>query len=309
MKILFFGAGVIGKVYATRLYESGLDVTLLARGKNYELIKQKGIEILNVQTNSKISQRVPVVSEIGKNINYDLLIVTVRLDQMDSVMDILNSQKSITTILFMLNNTLNSNDLKQRFPDKRIILGFPGIAGILKENIIEYIEIKEQKTTIGQVDHDTLNLTKKIKEIFSRSGFKTAISKNMDWWLKTHAIFISCASASIENKDGNSIAFGGDKQAIGNFVTSVQEGFRCLQKNGIEVTPKNLRTIFLIMPKWFSTWYWSKAMKGKLGTIAIASHAKAAKSEMQLIAKNVLSMTSKCHVSTLKNLLTEYVEA
>ena len=33
MKILIFGAGIIGSVYAAGLYEANANVTLLARGK------------------------------------------------------------------------------------------------------------------------------------------------------------------------------------------------------------------------------------------------------------------------------------
>ena len=35
MRILIYGAGVIGSFYASRFAKAGLDVTILARGKNY----------------------------------------------------------------------------------------------------------------------------------------------------------------------------------------------------------------------------------------------------------------------------------
>ncbi len=50
MKILIYGAGVIGSVYAARLYQTGCDITLLARDKHYERLKQNGIVIKNVLT-------------------------------------------------------------------------------------------------------------------------------------------------------------------------------------------------------------------------------------------------------------------
>jgi len=48
LKILIYGAGVIGSIYASRLYESGCDVTLLARGEHYENLKQNGVIIKDV---------------------------------------------------------------------------------------------------------------------------------------------------------------------------------------------------------------------------------------------------------------------
>lgn len=44
MKILIFGAGIIGKIYASKLCESGVNDTLLARGENYERLMQNGSE-------------------------------------------------------------------------------------------------------------------------------------------------------------------------------------------------------------------------------------------------------------------------
>ena len=41
MKILVFGAGVLGGNLASRLYREGKDVTILARGKWYDEIRQR----------------------------------------------------------------------------------------------------------------------------------------------------------------------------------------------------------------------------------------------------------------------------
>mgnify|MGYP001374583466 FL=1 len=43
MKILVYGAGVLGSLYAARLKESGQDVTVLARGKRFDEIEGQGI--------------------------------------------------------------------------------------------------------------------------------------------------------------------------------------------------------------------------------------------------------------------------
>jgi len=46
MKILFFGAGPLGSVYAHLLHEKGGDVTILARGERYDWLKENGLVIL-----------------------------------------------------------------------------------------------------------------------------------------------------------------------------------------------------------------------------------------------------------------------
>ncbi|MDF2885383.1 MAG: ketopantoate reductase, partial [Clostridiaceae bacterium] len=45
MKILIYGAGVVGAYAAHELKRVGHEVTILARGKRYEELKEKGLVI------------------------------------------------------------------------------------------------------------------------------------------------------------------------------------------------------------------------------------------------------------------------
>jgi hypothetical protein len=54
----------------------------------------------------------------------------------------------------------------------------------------------------------------------------------------------------------------------------------------------------MIMPKWFSILYWKKAMQGKMGTLSMAPHANAAKDEMQLLSKKVLTLVHSSSIAT-----------
>lgn len=310
MKILIFGAGIIGKIYASLIFKSGVDVTLFARNENYETIKQNGYAIKNVLTSEITDCLIPVTSVINPNDDYDLIIVTVRLDQFNSVGSSLTKFKSVKAIMFMLNHIQNLEELPQQFQHGEIILGFPGVGGILKNKVIEYIQIKQQKTTLGNLNGHPSPLVEEIKEILIKSGFPTVLENNMTGWLKTHAVFITCASAAIMKQAGSNHKLGSNKKAVLEMVKSIREGFLCLQELGIEITPKNLKTIFLTMPDWFAVWYWKKSMRGNLGTLAIAPHAKVAKSEMQLLAKNVLDLVhaSSHPAPTLHKLLHDFIK-
>lgn len=311
MKILILGAGVIGRIYASRLFDAGIDVTLLARDKNHETIKRKGVEVRNILTDEKTIGQIPLTTRISSNESYDLIIVTVRLDQLETIHRILNDSKSAKAIMFMLNNIENINDLQNQYPDRKVILGFPGVGGTLKNDIIDYIQIKQQKTTIGDLNGETSTLTENLQRILIQAGFQTVIEKNMKWWLKTHAVFITCVSAAIIKEGGNSISLGNSKKRVKEMVNSVEEGFKSLQELGINITPKNVKTIFLTMPNWFSVWYWQRAMKGDMGRLAIAPHVNIATQEMQLLAQNVLDLVhlSSNPTPTLDNLLTEFINA
>ena len=64
------------------------------------------------------------------------------------------------------------------------------------------------------------------------------------------------------------------------------------------------------MPLWFSVMYWQKALKGEMGTLALAPHANAANGEMQMLAKITLAMvhSSNLPTPTLDLLLLSFIK-
>ena len=311
MKILVYGAGVIGCIYSAKLFNAGADITLLARGERYVQLKQNGIIINDVLNGKQIQCKVPLTEDLGHSDFYDLIIVTVQLDQLDGVKMKLKQNTASAAIIFMLNNPDNLNQLAVEFPDRTIILGFPGAGGTFQNDQINYVQIKEQKTTIGDLDGTINPITKDIEKLFKQAGFKVAISNNMQAWLKTHAIFIACVSAAIAKENGSSIQAGKNRSTVQIMVKGINEGFNALHQLGIPILPANLKTIFLIMPKWFSVWYWQKALQGTTGTLAIAPHANSAKEEMRLLAQKVLKIVHPSTLSTptLDSLLGTFINS
>ena len=55
MKILVYGAGVLGSYLAHELYKGENKVTLLARGKHYEAIKKNGMVINHIRQKQETS--------------------------------------------------------------------------------------------------------------------------------------------------------------------------------------------------------------------------------------------------------------
>jgi 2-dehydropantoate 2-reductase len=81
-------------------------------------------------------------------------------------------------------------------------------------------------------------------------------------------------------------------------VRAVHEGLRALQALGVPIAPRNLAVLFGRMPSWFAVRYWQHALRGPLGTLAIASHARAAPGEMAVLATQVLVLLQPALRST-----------
>lgn len=309
MKILIYGAGVIGRIYASRLHEAGSDVTLLARGKVYEDLKKNGIIIKNILTGKQVTSAIPLTQQLLPDDFYDLILVTVRLDQVDSLVPVLKANNASSLIMLMLNYPEDIGPLIMELSNKHIVLGFPGAGGTYENNAISYIQIKQQKTTIGEINGKTSAYIKEIQEIFEKAGFNVEVSANMQAWLKTHAVFVASTSAAIVLENGDSVQLGKNRNSVRIMVESIKEGFTACKALGLPISPANLKTIFTIMPMWFSVSYWQKAMQGDIGTLSLAPHANAAKGEMQLLAQKVLTIvhSSSFPTPTLDKLLLSFI--
>jgi ketopantoate reductase len=62
MRILIYGAGVIGCIFAGKLAASGKDITVLARGKHLEDLRQNGIVLSMPGRNKK--EIIPVFKKL-----------------------------------------------------------------------------------------------------------------------------------------------------------------------------------------------------------------------------------------------------
>ena len=94
MKILVYGAGVLGCNLARNLFHAGKDVTLLARGNWAEEIKQNGLRIKDKFSPRTSVSRIPVVTALAPNAAYDVIFVVLRYTQLDSVLDIHRCDRS-----------------------------------------------------------------------------------------------------------------------------------------------------------------------------------------------------------------------
>ena len=105
IRILVIGAGVNGSVIAERLFERGVDVTVLARGKRLAEIESNGIVIQNPFSQKRRVAKVRVIGELAPGDVYDYILVVVRRNQVAELLPTLAANSS-PNLVFM-NNNLN----------------------------------------------------------------------------------------------------------------------------------------------------------------------------------------------------------
>ena len=151
MKILVYGAGVLGSIYAARLQDAGNDVTLVARGQRLADILQHGIILEDYATGKRTITPVKVIEEMSPEEAYDLALVIVRKNQLDPVLDKLAVAPLIPDILFLFNNAAGPGEMIRAVGRERVLLGFPGGGGMRDGPVICYMlsDRRRQPTTIG----------------------------------------------------------------------------------------------------------------------------------------------------------------
>ena len=127
MKILVFGAGVLGCNLARNLCRAGKDVTLLARGKWAEEIKQNGLRIKNQLLPFPSVTHIPVVTELLPDSPYDVIFVVVRYTQLENLLEPLRKSRA-KNIVFVGNN-LRTDALVAQLPEKNVMFAFSLSAG------------------------------------------------------------------------------------------------------------------------------------------------------------------------------------
>ncbi|QDT61413.1 2-dehydropantoate 2-reductase [Stieleria bergensis] len=104
MKILVYGAGNIGSLYAVKLKDAGNDVSILARGQRLSEIREQGIVLESFRTRKTTSTRVTAVEQLGPDDAYDLVLVILPKRSVSEVLPILAANRHTPSVMFFGNN-------------------------------------------------------------------------------------------------------------------------------------------------------------------------------------------------------------
>lgn len=233
MRILVFGAGVLGCNLANNLFRAGKDVTLLARGKWAEEIRNNGLLIKNKFSPRVAVSRVPVVTELAPDDVYDVIFVVVRYTQLEAVIDTLRANGS-PNIVFVGNN-VRATETAALLPDKNVMFAFALSAGHRESDRVASIDLK--KITIGQLRGAWSN-EKLIGQIFEGTKYKVVYEPNMGDYLLCHAAFVLPAAFACYKTDGDLKMLKGNTAYLSRLIDANIEGYRAIKSAGHEILPK-----------------------------------------------------------------------
>jgi 2-dehydropantoate 2-reductase len=305
MNILVYGAGVIGSVYAARLQEAGYTVSLLARGDRAVSLRAQGIVLENASTGHRTTTQVSLVDSLAPTDSYDVVIVTVRLNQLPSILPILAANCQISTLLFLLNNPDGMQRLELLDPH-RVLLGFPSIGGARQGEVIRYTHHPALvQTMLGKEDGRVTPRLRQLATAFKKAGFSVALNSDMQGWLKAHAVIDACMWATIVMTQGGSAKLGRTHKHVVMLLQSVREGLRALKAQGIPIKPLSMKVLFLWMPSFLAVLCLQYVLQSSM-TLALDPNVQGGLDEVSQTAKDILTQLQKSPLPTptLSHLLT-----
>lgn len=301
MKILVFGAGVIGSYYATKLYQSKIDVSLLARGEKFENIKEKGVIVEDFFTHQQTVSNIRVIDKPDNEV-YDLIMVTVQMIHMDNVLPVLSEFKNAKAFLFIGNNVNGFENIVEQFGHDKILAGFGAVGGEKNGHKVLYTDVnpdrpnKKAPLVLGKVHTSNNQDFIKIKQLFEKANIKVEAVDDIDGWLKTHVAMILGVASATYKKDFSTKNVAEDKELIKLIVKALRESMNVLKSLGVTIIPKRNRYLHLF-PGFLLEFIFRKLLNSEYAEIAIAGHAQAARSEMRALADGFLILCQKSNVN------------
>ena len=302
MKVLVYGAGPLGSVFAARLQQGGHDVSILARGARLAELCEYGIVLHDVQTDAQSVTRVKVVEALSPEDAYDLVLVVMRKNNALSVLPVLAANQQTPNVLFLMNNAAGPGAMVEALGEERVLIGFPYAAGYREGHVVHCLVGSEQEPTrvpFGEVDGWVRERTTQIAAVFeSAPGLGAEMRGDMDAWLKYHVAFlIPGLAAALYGAGTDRVRLAHTRDLVVLAVRAMREGFQVLKALGYPITPARYR-VFARLPEPILVWGFQKRLQEELIETAMVRHAAAARDEMKHLADEFLALARTTSVPT-----------
>ena len=289
MRILIIGAGVLGSNLAHSIKKCN-DVTILARNKTYENLKNNGL-IIKHKLGKRSVDHFNVIDKLDENDIYDVIFVVSRFSSLHSIVKIIEKNNS-KNIVFVGNNM--NVEKYMNIKDKNVLFAFFMAAGKKYDGYINSICLN--KIEIGRTDGKDIS-NEFIKSIFNETKIKLTIENKMNDYLKTHACAVLPLVFASYKVDGNLKLLKKDKEYSLLIMDAIIEGYDVLKKLGYEILPKG-EYENCVNKKEKCAFIYRFMFSNFIGRMCISDHAMSAREEFILLDNEFEKLKKKSKIET-----------
>ena len=283
MKVLVVGTGVIGTVYGAHLAAAGSTVWVLSHGPRTDEVAAGGLCARDVLGGGRADAKAAVVPDASGM--YDIVLVTVRRDQLASACAGLAGLAGKPAIVFFGNNPAGRAAITGDMPGD-VYLGFPGVGGVMNSGTADYVRIRQQPTALPKTSDPRLAA---LEAALSSRGFAVQRVADMDGWLAYHAAFVACIAAALYRCGTDPVRLAADRTTLTLMCQAISEAFAALRTGGTAGRPRNLALLHSPLLRPIAVRYWARTMRSPMGELCFAAHCRHAEAEMRALGHDVVA--------------------
>ncbi|WP_315070112.1 2-dehydropantoate 2-reductase N-terminal domain-containing protein [uncultured Clostridium sp.] len=279
-RILIFGAGVVGTIYALRFAQSGLDITLLARGKRLEALKRDGLRYNDNGVIKNIS--IKTIEKLEDDDIYDFIFVPVRYDQSETALSAIKNNHSKTIIT--LTNTMGYDRWLEIVGD-RLLPGFPGAGGDMKDGILyaQFGSEKHQGTIFGEINGQITERVKELAQIFEASNLHYEIQENIKAFHISHTASAIVIKHFYTNTGVMDVETAKSESTLLKIAKELKQNLHLAAKAGIPVIPPETKSMGELSENDIIAMYLQMLSNDFTIDVLLGNHAVSAKAEILLL--------------------------
>jgi len=296
-RVLAIGAGVNGSVCAAALHNAGIDVTLLARGKRYDELRDAGITIENSLKHKRSITKVPVIASLEPDDVYDYVLLIVRRNQVPDLLPVLARNQS-PNVVFMSNN-LSGADEYSVIGKERVMMGFVFAGGWQEKGVVYAVSGAGGVlgaifggVPFGEIDGKTPPRLTRLVDIFNTAGLNARAFSRISDYLATHAALVTIVVCFLINRNNDKQALIRSKSDLEIVVNAMREALEVLPAAGYRITPNHSNAIKII-PRFLLVAAFRAFMTSKLADAVGFWHYSDNPDEMLLLAEEFKALIKK----------------
>ncbi|WP_075557329.1 ketopantoate reductase family protein [Parabacteroides timonensis] len=306
MKILIYGAGVIGCTYGWQLTKAGHDITVLVRQGKKSRIEKDGIDIFCSDFRGKQKQteqvtfRPKVIDSLSPDNDFEYIIVATNCIYLKDILPVLAESAGKAHILFFQNIWNDFETIARFLSPEQYFFGFPfKVGGGRDEHCIHCAisGMKNSATLLGEVNGEITPRIVKMSNALEKANLKPLVSKHIKTWLITHYAIAASLSAGII-KAGGGKNFAGNSQLLKNTVKSIREGFEICYRKGFDPKVEKANRPYYL-PLFFLVPVLMKIYSNETLCIMFDGHTQHAPDEIKRMLEDVIADGEKYNVQML----------
>ncbi|MFF2154779.1 ketopantoate reductase family protein [Paenibacillus chitinolyticus] len=289
-RILIFGAGVIGSMYAIKLIEAGFDVTLFARSHRFKSLRENGLQYKEKDTVKSI--QVNVMDTLENDDVYDFIFVTVRYDRSESALLALKDNQS-KNIVTMTNNSIGFSSWLDIVGD-RLLPAFPGFGGQIKDGVLHarFPPKIIAATAFGEMNGAVTERIENLAKLFKTAKLPYVVKKDMQAYLITHSV-LDIAMMSFLHSENKIIDKNTARKTAHKITVTLKAYLRAIQQAGVSIDPPILKMVLkfpnLFLNLFFTTWLRTKMVRDMM----LPDYANHANNEIVQLSNDLMKFLSQ----------------